>query len=123
MENEETIRFVVLPSSTYLFTVRVEGFYFHLITLIHTPQSVGLLWRRDGPVAEDFYLTTQTLCKRKTSMPPVGFEPTIPASAPPQTYTLDSAATGIGRHFTNAFFTPVKPFATAPGPLKGCESP
>jgi hypothetical protein len=38
--------------SFYLFTVRVEGFYFHLITLKHTPQSVGLLWTRDRPVAE-----------------------------------------------------------------------
>jgi hypothetical protein len=46
------IRFVVLPSSTYLFTVGVEGFYFHLITLKHTTQSVGLLWARDRPVAE-----------------------------------------------------------------------
>jgi hypothetical protein len=29
-------------------------------------------------------------------MPPVGFEPTIPASARPQTYASDSAAAGIG---------------------------
>jgi hypothetical protein len=29
-------------------------------------------------------------------MPPVEFEPTIPASARPQTYALDRAATGIG---------------------------
>jgi hypothetical protein len=29
-------------------------------------------------------------------MPLVGFEPTIPASARPQTYALDRAATGIG---------------------------
>jgi hypothetical protein len=29
-------------------------------------------------------------------MLPVGFEPTIPASARPQTYALDRAATGIG---------------------------
>jgi hypothetical protein len=29
-------------------------------------------------------------------MPPVGFEPTIPASAWPQTYALDRAGTGIG---------------------------
>jgi hypothetical protein len=29
-------------------------------------------------------------------MPPVGFEPKIPASARPQTYALDRAATGIG---------------------------
>jgi hypothetical protein len=53
--NEETsvdFVFVVLPSSTYLFTVGVGGFYFHLITLKHTPQSVGLLWTWDRPVAE-----------------------------------------------------------------------
>jgi hypothetical protein len=47
------IRFVVLPSSTYLFTRDVEGFYFHLITLKHTPHSVGLLWMRYQPVAEN----------------------------------------------------------------------
>jgi hypothetical protein len=29
-------------------------------------------------------------------MPPVESEPTIPASARPQTYALDRAATGIG---------------------------
>jgi hypothetical protein len=44
--------FVVLPSSTCLFTVGVEGFCFHLITLKHTPRSVVLLWTRDRPVAE-----------------------------------------------------------------------
>jgi hypothetical protein len=36
-------RFVVLPFSTYLFTLGVEVVYFYLITLRHTPQSVGLL--------------------------------------------------------------------------------
>jgi hypothetical protein len=29
-------------------------------------------------------------------MPPVGFEPVIPASARPQIHALDRAATGIG---------------------------
>jgi hypothetical protein len=29
-------------------------------------------------------------------MPPLGFEPMIPASARPQTYALDHVATGIG---------------------------
>jgi hypothetical protein len=29
-------------------------------------------------------------------MPPVGYEPTIPASERPQTQALDRAATGIG---------------------------
>jgi hypothetical protein len=40
------------PSLFYLLTVGVEFVYFHLITLRHTPQSVGLLWTRDRPVAE-----------------------------------------------------------------------
>jgi hypothetical protein len=40
------------PSVFYLITVGVEVVYFHLITLRHTPQSVGLLWTRDRPVAE-----------------------------------------------------------------------
>jgi hypothetical protein len=32
-------------------------------------------------------------------MPPVGFEPMIPASARPQTYALDRAAAGIGAEY------------------------
>jgi hypothetical protein len=32
-------RFIVLPSSTYLFAVGVEVVYLHLITLRHTHQS------------------------------------------------------------------------------------
>jgi hypothetical protein len=42
------------PSLFCLLTVGVEVVYFHLITLRHTPQSVGLLWTRDRPVAETF---------------------------------------------------------------------
>jgi len=44
----------------------------------------------------DFYLTTHNTHKRQTSMPPVGFEPTISAGERPQTYSLDRAATGTG---------------------------
>jgi hypothetical protein len=83
--------FVVLPSSTYLFTVGVEGFDFSLhhtqthTTVGRTPLDEGSARRRD------LYLTTQTLYKRQTSMSPVGFEPTILASARPQTYALDRA--------------------------------
>jgi hypothetical protein len=83
------------PSVFYLLTVGVEVVYFHLITLRHIPQSVGLLWTRDRPVAET-YTWQHKQCIRQTSMPPLGFEPTIPASARPQTYALDRAATGIG---------------------------
>ena len=44
----------------------------------------------------DLYLTTHNTHNRKTSMPPVGFEPTISAGERPQTYALDHAATGTG---------------------------
>ena len=42
-------------------------------------------------------------------MPPVGFEPTIPAGERPQTYTLDRAATGTGnRNEDQEYFLGVK---------------
>jgi len=43
----------------------------------------------------DLYLTTHNTHNRQTSMPPVGFEPTISAGKQPQTYALDCVATGI----------------------------
>ena len=45
----------------------------------------------------DLYLTTHNTHNRKTSMLPVGFEPTISAGEMPQTYALVRAATGTGR--------------------------
>ena len=42
----------------------------------------------------DLYVTTQNTHKWQTSMPPVGFEPTISDGERPQTYSLDRAATG-----------------------------
>jgi hypothetical protein len=42
----------------------------------------------------DLYLTTHNTHSRQTSMPPVGFNPTISAGERPQTYVLDRAATG-----------------------------
>jgi hypothetical protein len=92
---------VLVLSSTYLFRVDVEGFYFSLdhtqthATFSRAPLDEGSARRRD------LYLTTQTLYKRQTSILPVGFEPTIPASARPQTYALDRAATGIGSFMYN----------------------
>ena len=49
----------------------------------------------------DLYLTTHNTHNRQTSMPPVGFEPAIPASEWPQTYALDRAATGTCGSFFN----------------------
>ena len=45
----------------------------------------------------DLYLKTHNTHNRQTSMPPVGFKPTISAGERPQTYALDRAATGAGR--------------------------
>jgi hypothetical protein len=47
----------------------------------------------------DFYLTTYNIHKRKTAMPPVGFEPVTPASERPQTYTWDRAANRTGCYY------------------------
>ena len=44
----------------------------------------------------DLYLTTRNTHNEQTSMPAVGFEPTISAGERPQTYALDRAATGNG---------------------------
>ena len=46
----------------------------------------------DQSVAE----TTHNIHNRQTSMPPVGFEPTISAGERPKTYALDRVATGTG---------------------------
>jgi hypothetical protein len=85
------------PSRFYLLVhSRCRGFLFSLdhtqthTTFGRTPQNERSARRRD------LYLTTQTLYKRKTSMPPVGFEPAIPASARPQTHALNRAAAGMG---------------------------
>jgi hypothetical protein len=73
-----------------------RGFLFSLdytqthSTVGRTPLDEGLARCRD------LYLTTQTLDKRQTSIPPVGFEPMLPVSALPQTYAWGRAATGTG---------------------------
>jgi hypothetical protein len=83
MPHEYSCPFAVLPSCTYLFTAGVECFYLFLdhtqthTTVGRTPLDKGSARRRD------LYLTTKALYKRQTSMPPVGFEPTIPASTRP----------------------------------------
>jgi len=60
----------------------------------HTPHSRELLLPRDQPDAKTSTCNTQH--SKETSIPPAGFETTIPASERPQTHILDLAATGIG---------------------------
>jgi hypothetical protein len=61
-----------------------------------TSHSVGLPWTTEQAVVETSTWQHTTINKRHISIPPVGFEPTIPASDRPHTHTIDRAATGIG---------------------------
>jgi hypothetical protein len=64
--------------------------HFRHTTLGRTPLNEWSARRKD------LYPTTHNTHKRQISMPPAGFETTIPASERPQTHALDRAATGIG---------------------------
>ena len=61
------------------------------ITLRPTTLSRTPLDERSARL-RDLYLTTHNTQKRQITMPPAGFEPTIPASEWPQTDALDRAA-------------------------------
>ena len=65
-----------------------------------TPLDEGSARRRD------FYLPTYNTHNRQTSMPPVGFEPTISAGERPQIYALDRAAAGTGVLYVCYMFLP-----------------
>jgi hypothetical protein len=75
------------------------------ITHKDAPQSVGLLWTSDQPVAETSTWWTHNTHNRQTSMPPAGFEPLILAGDRLQTHALDSSATGIGYYLKKAQFS------------------
>jgi len=60
------------------------------------PQSVGLLWTSDQLVAETSTRQHATLNNWQTSMPAVGFEPTVSACEQLQTYVLCHTTTGTG---------------------------
>ena len=79
----------------------VRPVYFDLLThcFYDAPQSVESLWASDQPVAETYTWHTTLTLDRQTSMPRVGFEPTISAGERPKTYALDRAATGTGTKF------------------------
>jgi hypothetical protein len=62
------------------------------ITHKHTG-AVELLWTSDQPVAETSTWQHNTY---KRHLPPVGFEPAIPAGKHSQTHTLDLAVNVIG---------------------------
>ena len=70
----------------------IQGF---VITLLgHTTLGGTPLDELSAPCRE-LYLTTHNIHKRQTSMLPVGFKLTIPASEHPQTYAFHCGVTGI----------------------------
>ena len=87
-----------LPHCGCIFTARERAlassfpsFLEHIqwrVTFSRTPLDEWSIRRRD------LYLTTPNTHNRQTSIPPVGFEPTISADKRLKTYALDRAATG-----------------------------
>jgi hypothetical protein len=70
--------------------------------LDHTQQgaTVGRTPLDEWPaLRRDLYLTTDNTHTRQTSMPLVGFKPTISAGERPQTYALERAATETGYRY------------------------
>jgi hypothetical protein len=58
--------------------------------------TLGIIPLDEGSaLCRDLYVTTQNTYKTQTSMAPAGFEPAISEIERPQTYSLDSAASGI----------------------------
>jgi hypothetical protein len=74
---------VAQQSNSGLGSLTVEVTRSHSLT--HS-LTVGLIWTSDQPVAEAATYTTHNTHKSQTSLPPAGFEPTIPASEWSQTY-------------------------------------
>jgi hypothetical protein len=64
------------------------------IILTHTTLDRTLLDKWSAR-RRDLHLTTHNIHKTKTSIPPTGFEPVIPASERPQTHALNSVTTGV----------------------------
>jgi len=71
----------------------------HKVSRSHTTTHHSR-WDSSGRVISSSQkpLPDNTQHARQTSMLPVGFEPTISAGERPQTYALDHAATGTGKH-------------------------
>jgi hypothetical protein len=64
----------------------------------HKHTTVGKICFDEGLAPRrDLYLTTHNTHKKETSMPPAGFDTSVPASKGPLTLALDHLTTGIGR--------------------------
>ena len=88
----EVLYFTFFLNLLYVLIVGVECYCCtgsHSLTHTHTRQ----VFSRQGIGPPQ---TTNQIQRSQTFLPPVGFEPTIPASERPQTHALDRAAIGTG---------------------------
>ena len=76
-----------------------QGLLIHEVSRSHTAthhslhdSSVRVFGSSQRPIPDN------TQHSKQTSMPPVGFEPTISGGERPQTFALDRTATGIGMY-------------------------
>jgi hypothetical protein len=63
----------------------------------NTTNPLGLLCTNDQPEAETSVWQHTIITTDNTTIPPAGYEHTIPTNERPQKHVLDGAATGIGR--------------------------
>jgi hypothetical protein len=97
--------FVRSPSLFYLLTAGVEGFCFSLYHR-HTPQSVGLLWKKDRPVAETS--TWQHTDRRdQHPCPRWNSNPRSEQVFGRRPHAFDRAATGSGPHYLWRLYWPI----------------
>ena len=92
--------FLPYSDSFCLLTKGAKGYrctWSHSVTYKH---SVRLLWIRVWVIAGTLAWQHTTLTLHKTSMPPVGFKPAIPAGKQSQTHALECMATGIGQKYS-----------------------
>jgi hypothetical protein len=72
--------------------------FFFCLSGVFPLWSIFVLFKSFRPSCHfTFQATVLTTNTTQTSMPPVGFESTIPVSERPKTHALDRTATGIGR--------------------------
>jgi hypothetical protein len=74
-------------------------FFFFCLSGVFPLSSIFVLFKSFRPSCHfTFHITVLTTNTTQTSMPPVGFEPTIPVSERPKTHALERTATGIGNY-------------------------
>ena len=84
------------------FTISLSLSHTHTHTHTHTHQTLLDEWWAQ---CTDLYLTTGIIHKGQTSMPPAGFEPTIPASEWKQTHASDRTAYDVPSRNVQVKFT------------------